>query len=210
MIDLHILHHPPSTRPAWWAACLASAFAAERHGVTVFLVEDPGASIGAARARAYQLGVAPYVACLDNDDVLLPDALPALLEALEANPEVCGVCSHRQQIDAAGAVLFDLRRPPWTAVNQLCQADYPHQLAIYRRAAVEPHLAAAAEFPEYCDFVLAGLATHYGPWRTVPVTAYQRREQPYYVAHRRPIPLGLLRRARALVAPALLSHLNPR
>ena len=207
MIDLHLLYHPAATRPDWWAACLASAVAAERRGCTVYVVEDPGAHVGAARARAYQLGVHPFVAALDSDDVLLPDAIPALLEVLERRPELCGVYSDRVQIDGDGAPLFQLRRQPWTPVNQLCLTDYPHQLALYRRAAVEPHLAALESFPVYSDFVLAGMAADYGPWAYVPVTAYQRREKPYYIHHRRPIDAETRRRARQLAIPPLVNHL---
>lgn len=61
---------------------------------------------------------------------------------------------------------------------------------------MEPHLAGLESFPLYADFVLAGLATHYGPWGYVPVTAYQRRERDYYVDHRRPIDAEVRERPR--------------
>ena len=173
MIDLHILNHTAATRPDWWQACLASAQAAEAAGlITLHLMEGTGESIGANRAAAYRLGSQPFVAGLDNDDILLPDAIPALLKALADRPEVCGVYSDRMQIDAHGKVLFTMRRSHWTPDWQLRQQDYPHMLAVYRREAVLPHLDLIASFPVYSDFVLAGLATQFGPWWHVPTVAY--------------------------------------
>ena len=213
MIDLHILNHAAATRPDWWQACLASAQAAEATGlVTLQLIEATGASIGANRAAAFRCGSQPYVACLDNDDILLPDALPALLQALADHPEACGVYSDRMQIDAHGQVLFTKRRSHWTPDWPLSNPsfDYPHHLAIYRREAVLPHLDTLATFPNYSEFVLAGLATQFGPWWHVPVVAYQRREKDYYINHVRPIAPELARRARARVEPVLIQRSNAR
>lgn len=209
MIDLHILNHAAATRPDWWQACLASAQAAEATGlVTLHLMEGTGESIGANRAAAFRLGRQPFVAYLDNDDLLLPEALPALLQALTERPEVCGVYSDRMQIDAHGKVLFTMRRSPWTPDGQLRQQDFPHMLAVYRREAVIPYLDLIASFTNYCEFVLCGLATQFGPWLHVPVVAYQRREKDYYVNHVRRIAPDLARRARALVEPILLNRLH--
>lgn len=209
MIDLHILHHSAATRPDWWATCRASARAAEQCGLcTLHIMEAPGEHIGANRAEAFGLGNHPYVAYLDSDDVLIPDGIPPLLNALEQRPDLCGVYSDHQHIDEHGALLFDRKRGPWSAVQQLCQPDYPHHLAVYRRAAVWPYLDAIAAFPTYSDFVLAGLATQFGPWLQVPVLAYQRREKAYYVNHRRRIDPDTTQRARALVVPALIQHLR--
>jgi hypothetical protein len=209
MIDLHILNHAASTRPEWWQACLQSAQAAEATGlVTLHIMDGTSDHIGANRAAAYRLGSHPFVAHLDNDDILLPDALPALLKALAERPEVCGVYSDLTQIDASGKRLFTMRRGRWLPDWQLRQQDYPHHLAVYRREAVLPHLDLIATFKTYSDFVLAGLATQFGPWWHVPVVAYQRREQDYYINHVRPIDPETTRRARAIVEP-LLNRLQP-
>lgn len=209
MIDLHVLNHPPATRPDWWAQCLASAQAAEALGWCVLhVVEATGENIGANRATAFQWGNQPFVAGLDNDDLLLPEALPALLKALAEHPEVCGVYSDCSQIDENGKTLFTRRRAPWSPDTQIRQPDYPHHLAVYRRAAVMPHLDIIATFPVYSDFVLAGLATQFGPWRHVPTLAYQRREKDYYINHRREIEPEMAHRAHALVMPILLNRLQ--
>lgn len=211
MIDLHLLYHAAATRPDWWATCLASAQAAETAGlVTLHLMEGTSDNIGAHRAAAYQLGHQPFVAGLDSDDILLPDALPALLQALADRPEVCGVYSDRMQIDENGKALFTMRRNHWTPEGQLRHQDYPHHLAIYRRAAVIPHLEVTARFKHYSEFVLAGLATQFGPWWHVPVVAYQRREKDYYINHVRPIAPDITRRARAIVEPILMNRIQPR
>ena len=213
MIDLHILNHAAATRPDWWQACLASAQAAEATGrVTLHVMEGTGENIGANRAAAFRCGHQPFVAYLDNDDILLPEALPALLHALADHPDVCGVYSDMMQIDANGQVLFTKRRSHWTPDWPLSNPsfDYPHHLAVYRREAVLPHLDTIATFPHYSDFVLAGLATQFGPWWHVPVVAYQRREQDYYRHHVRRIDPETTRRARALIEPILLQRSNAR
>ncbi|MBK8752366.1 MAG: glycosyltransferase [Candidatus Competibacteraceae bacterium] len=209
MIDLHILNHAASTRPEWWVACLESAKAAEATGrVTLHVIESTDDNIGASRAAAYRLGSNPLVACLDNDDLINPEALPALLAALAEHPEVCGVYSDKRQIDAEGHSLFIQYRRPWHPEQPLTTQDFPHHLAVYRREAVMPHLQAMALFKNYSEFVLAGLATQFGPWWHVPVIAYQRREKEYYVNHVRPIDPETTARARALVLPPLLNRLH--
>jgi hypothetical protein len=209
MIDLHILNHTAATRPDWWAACLQSAQAAEATGlVKLHIVEGTGDSIGANRAAAFRLGSNPFVACLDNDDILLPEALPALLKALADRPEVCGVYSDRMQIDANGKILFTMRRSHWTPDGQLRQQDFPHHLAVYRREAVLLHLDTIASFKNYSEFVLAGLATQFGPWWHVPTVAYQRRQKDYYINHVRPIEPEIAHRARDIVTPILLNRLH--
>ncbi len=213
MIDLHILNHAAATRPDWWATCLASAQAAEAAGlVTLHIMDGTGDHIGANRAAAFQLGNHPFVASLDNDDILLPDALPALLQALADHPEVCGVYSDRMQIDAHGKVLFTKHRSHWTPDWQLQNPsfDFPHMLAVYRREAVLPHLDLIATFKTYCEFVLAGRATQFGPWWHVPVVAYQRREKDYYLNHVRPIAPEIAHRARAIVTPILMHRIQSR
>lgn len=209
MFDLHIINHAAATQPDWLQACLDSAQAAEQSGLcTVHLVDATGDHIGANRADAFQFGQHPYVACLDNDDILMAKGIPPLLDALEQQPEVCGVYSDRQQIDTQGKVLFTMKRGPWSAKRQLQGQDFPHHLAIYRRAAIVSHLDALREFPMYSDYVLSGLATQFGPWLNVPVIAYQRREKDYYREHRRPIPPALAYRAQRGIAPTLQRYLR--
>jgi len=208
MIDLHILHHVPSTTPDWWKACIQSAQAAEAMGLcALHIIEATGTSIGANRAAAFRLGQHPLVAYLDNDDVLIPEGIPAMLAALAQRPDVCGVYSDRQQIDDSGNVLFDLNRSAWRPEDHLCRVDFPHMLAIYRREAVTPHLATVATFENYSELVLSGLAVTAGPWLHVPTLAYQRREKSYYVGHVRPIPPDLAQRAHvAILRPLLDAH----
>lgn len=208
MIDLHILHHPPSTRPEWWRVCLESAKAAEAAGlVTLHVVDAQGDNIGASRAEAFERGHHPFVSYLDDDDILVPQGIPYLLAALAQYPEVCGVYSDRQQIDAEGNILFTLPRGDWSAVNQLCGQDFPHMLAVYRREALIPHLDAMATSKTYCEFISSALSTQFGPWRHVPVLAYQRRENDYYINHVRRIDPETARKARAMVIPALKPYL---
>ena len=209
MIDLHILNHEPSTRPDWWQECLASAKAAESSGTCVLhVVDGVGDSIGANRADAFRLGDQRFVAWLDNDDVLVPEAIPAMMKVFADRPEVCCVYSDHSQIDATGRTLFTRHRGPWTPEFQLRHDDFPHMLAIYRREIVMPCLDVVASFADYSEFVLSGLAIKSGVFAHCPVVAYKRRENNYYVNYRRRIDPVQTGRALSIVAPIILDRMK--
>ncbi len=209
MLDLHILHHAASTTPEWWEQCMASANAAQEKGLcSVRIIDTDSDHIGANRAAAIAAGSSPYVAWLDSDDLLMPLGIQPMLDELEQHPEACGVYSNRQQIDATGKVLLTMMFSQWNPRQQINGQYFPHQLAIYRREAITPHLSTMATFKTYSEFVVAGLATQFGPWRHVPIIAYQRRERDYYINHARPIDRQTTARALAIVTPILQSRVR--
>ncbi|MGI4788522.1 MAG: glycosyltransferase family 2 protein [Janthinobacterium lividum] len=91
---------------------LAIAQEISRQDDRISAVSQQNAGVSTAR----NLGLAksnstyPYVLWLDNDDILVPDALQTLLALLESAPEFSAACGPVQDIDAAGCVIANYHR----------------------------------------------------------------------------------------------------
>lgn len=83
---------------------LAIAEEFQRRDPRVSVFPQPNAGVSATRnlGLAKSSDTCPYVLWLDNDDLLVPDALQTLLSLLEAHPEASGACGFVQDIDASG------------------------------------------------------------------------------------------------------------
>lgn len=141
-VDLHILTHP-GARPDWLAQAIAST-AGEPANVHVL---HNNASIGAGRARGLALGSGEFVTWLDSDDVLLPGAIQACVDALDAHPDAVAAFTDNRQVDADlrflrrwksfGTGPYDARKIPY-------MGGYGEHLCVFRRGAVQPFLAELA------------------------------------------------------------------
>lgn len=199
-LDIIILNHLAASTPEWIDACLNSVKDMEN----IYITNDPSKNIGDNQVNAILNTNNKYFGFLDNDDILIKEKIPEMINTLEENSNICGVYSSFEQIDKDGKRLFIKSRTDWSATNQICSSDYPHHFAIFRRSALNyGDLQIVSQFPEYYAFVLAGLITKYGPWKYVPVVAYKRREKEYYINHRRPIPALTRANALNIVIPIL-------
>ena len=121
MLDVHMLTLPTADAElvsTCWASIQA---AAKRAPFPVVLHMAPGipGDFGAARLAAYKLGTQPYVAAVDDDDYLLPDALAMLADALQKRPAA---------VFTRELALID---------GQLVPGNRLHKLAVYRRDIAE-------------------------------------------------------------------------
>ena len=107
-VDLHILTSQ-KTRPEWLEQAIASVTG---QPVTLRIIENTGRATGVGRAQAYRESAAEFVACLDDDDALLPGAIQACLDALDANPSAIGAYTDAFYIDESGQVLGASTRSP--------------------------------------------------------------------------------------------------
>lgn len=86
-----------------------------REDSRIFSYRQANAGGSAARSRGIEMSnpAFPYALCLDNDDLLLPDALQRLLALLELNPQAPAVCGFLLDIDDEGRPLpgFDRLEP---------------------------------------------------------------------------------------------------
>lgn len=100
----------------------------------IALVPQP-VNAGIVRASAAGLAAATgrFVALVDHDDELLPDALELFATAIEADDRLDYLYSDEAIIDPEGALLGDFVKPDFSPVRLLGQM-YTGHLAVFRRS----------------------------------------------------------------------------
>lgn len=103
-------------------------------------------NVGAARAAGFAMGTAEYVSFADPDDRIMPGAVAACIEALDADSSI-GAAYTGEQICTA---LLDPVRPAATyAYNRATHLAVPHHvhgLIVMRRELVKPWLDALPRY----------------------------------------------------------------
>jgi hypothetical protein len=172
-VDTHVLLMP-DTHQRWWEECKASL-----REEPINLHETPGVKghIGKARANGFRQGTAPYVSCIDPDDLVIPGAFQACIDALEARPDACGAFTDELLVDINGRTIKPgiWSREPWNPLLQL-EPKYLHHIYVMRRSYVEPYLNELEDkWPSLADFILKGLICKHGPWIHVDRFGYKWR-----------------------------------
>lgn len=93
MLDVHVLLSA-STRPDWQRECLSSInLAIRRAGYPVALhkIAAKEGHIGEGRAEGYAQGHFPWVTCVDDDDIVLPDAFARLADGFQKDVSAISV-----------------------------------------------------------------------------------------------------------------------
>jgi GT2 family glycosyltransferase len=97
---------------------------------------DARGGISAASNTALALARGSYVALLDHDDELAPDALFHVVDALNRNPGAAFVYSDEDKIDAAGDRYEPFFKPDWSP-DLLLSENYICHFLVARRDLVE-------------------------------------------------------------------------
>jgi GT2 family glycosyltransferase len=113
---------------------LARASAGDPRIRVEHLAENAG--IVAASNRALEIACGDFVALLDHDDELHPDALAHVAEAIEANPEVDYVYTDEDKIDERGRHSAPFFKPDWSP-ERLRTQMYTCHLSVLRRGLAE-------------------------------------------------------------------------
>jgi GT2 family glycosyltransferase len=131
-----------------WELCLADDCSKQPHvreildreaardpRVKVRRLEANGGIVAASNA-ALELASGEFVALLDHDDVLHPDALAHVAEAIAGEPEADYVYTDEDKIDLAGHHSHPFFKPDWSPERMRTQM-YTCHLSVLRRALVE-------------------------------------------------------------------------
>jgi GT2 family glycosyltransferase len=108
---------------------------AEDPRIKVLYREDNG-GIVAASNDALRMAGGEFVALLDHDDALHPDALAHVAEAIDGNPEADYVYTDEDKIDAGGHHSSPFFKPDWSPERMRTQM-YTCHLSVLRRSLVE-------------------------------------------------------------------------
>ncbi len=98
--------------------------------------QESNAGIVVASNRALAMARGEFVALLDHDDELHPDALAHVAEAIEAMPEADYVYTDEDKIDVRGRHSAPFFKPDWSP-ERLRTQMYTCHLSVLRRSLVE-------------------------------------------------------------------------
>jgi GT2 family glycosyltransferase len=148
-----------------WEFCLVDDRSAAPHVQEMLAAaerEDPrirvmtraeNGGIVAASNDALGMAQGEFVALLDHDDMLHPDALEVVAGAIDGAPEVDYLYTDEDKIDAAGHHLGPFFKPDWSPERMRTQM-YTCHLSVLRRSLVEEVGGFDAEFEGSQDWDL--------------------------------------------------------
>jgi GT2 family glycosyltransferase len=94
---------------------------------------DEAAGIVAATNSAIGVATGAYVAFLDHDDVLTPDALASVARMLDADPSLDVIYTDEDKLDAQGRRTEPFAKPDWSP-DFLLSCNYVTHLLVVRRS----------------------------------------------------------------------------
>ncbi|HWC14409.1 MAG TPA: glycosyltransferase [Actinomycetota bacterium] len=169
-----------------------------------YLSENRG--ISAASNAALQMASGEFVALLDHDDELTPDALARVAMALEAHPHVDYIYTDEDKRDSSGRHVEPFFKPQWSP-NLLLSMNYLTHLSVVRRATLDRVGGFRSEYDGSQDYDLLLRVTEVArhivhiarplySWRKIAGSAAKSSHaKPYaYVAARAAIEDALVRR----------------
>lgn len=201
-----------------WELCIADD-GSERAGVREMLSEyasaDPrvrvellreNSGISAASNRALGMCRGEYVAFLDHDDVLTPDALHEVAHAIDADPSLDVIYSDQDKLNHRGDRVAPFFKPDWSPVYAL-GAMYVGHLLVVRRSLLDRVGGFDPAFDTIQDFeLLLRVSEHTDRIHHLPRILYHWRAVPGSIAAGVDEKSGV----QALQAAAVTAHLRRR
>ncbi len=187
---------------------LLEKWAATDPRILVRLLEG-NSGISGATNGALELATGEFVALLDHDDLLKPDALARVVERLQAEPDLDLLYSDEDKMDEHGRLVEPFFKPDWSP-DHLMSRNYVGHLVVARRSLVEQVGGLRPEYDGSQDHDLllrlveqtrriAHIAQPLYTWRRVPgSTAAVVDAKPYaFDAAKRALADALVRRGLA-------------
>lgn len=170
--DVHILRQGGHDNLDWLQECRESL---QDQPVQVHETEGYPGHIGRARIRGYALGSAPYVAVVDPDDVVMPGAFQACIDALEADSNLRCAYTREVVIQEDGLLIAKFGESEYRCFeNTPEEALNIHHLAVYRRSAL-PDLSFLERYPVAERFALHAALWAPDTFRFVNMIGYKWR-----------------------------------
>ena len=143
---------------------------------------DVNSGIAAATNAALALAQGEFVAMLDHDDELLPAALLAVIQALNADPTLDVVYTDQDYVEADGSVAQTFYKPDWS-LELFRGVMYVGHLLVVRRALADEIGGFDPAFNNVQDFeFMLRLTEHTERIAHVPTILYHWRKIPGSVA----------------------------
>lgn len=91
--------------------------------------------IAGASNAALAMATGEFIALIDHDDLLMPEALAEVARVVRDHPDIDFIYSDEDKLDAEGRITTPFFKPSWSPDLHLC-VNYVTHLAVYRRALV--------------------------------------------------------------------------
>lgn len=131
MIDVHVL---VSDRP-YIKECLESL---KSEHIKIHLIDVDNENYGKARARGFSSGNFPYVASIDDDDIVVPEVFDRAIRILKTGNHTAYYSNHHV-MDVDGKVYGQWFNQPAPNIG-FSQCLQMHHVVVYRREIIEPVL----------------------------------------------------------------------
>lgn len=149
----------------------------------IFKIETVNRGICGASQIAFEMATGEYVALLDHDDRLLPNALLEVARSLQSSqrPEV--IYSDESRISEVGAIEGTFHKPDWSPLFGLA-VHYPAHLSVYKKSLIQSigGFRLGFEGSQDHDLMLRATELTQEPIVHIPMVLYQWRAHPLSTA----------------------------
>lgn len=175
LIDVHIIHLPNENKE-WWAECEASLVG---HPINIFHVDGTVGDIFVGREAGYRQGTAPYVSFVDPDDIVMPGAFQACLDAIQSG-DYSGVYTMSEVIQEGQPIKPFHEFREWTLQNSIYNLTEIHQICVkHRDMVIDVFDNHREDFDEFrlasVEFVVNAHLMTKKPFKAIDMVGYRWR-----------------------------------
>jgi glycosyltransferase involved in cell wall biosynthesis len=167
-------------------AQLLRKFASKHSSKVKLRIETTNSGICGASQLALEQATGDYIALLDHDDRLLPNALLEMARAIQAHDEPDILYSDESRINEDGIVESNFYKPAWSSLFNLA-AHYSTHLTVYKADLMRRAggFRRGYEGSQDHDLMLRAVELTQKPVAHVPMILYQWRAHPQSTARSR-------------------------